>query len=768
MPPRDDPRGAGNGGSRATGNGNGRNGRPGHRNANGAVRQAGRRRERLRRERARRTRRRLLVLVPIVVVLALVASLVGGAFTGASAFRASCDLESLRPVTIGQNSFVYAADGSLLGSIPAERNRQPLRLDQISRLVAEATVAIEDRRYYEHRGLDIPGIARAAVRNLEQGRIVEGGSTITQQLVRNLYVGNERSFERKLKEGCLALKIEAEGLRSWGAPPAEVAERRTWTKARILETYLNQVYFGNHAYGIEAAAQTYFSKPARKLNLAEASLLAGLPQAPSVFDPFARPDEAVARRNDVLNAMLVANYITPEQHDRAVAARLKLKRGELYTKIREPYFFSFVRERLIDEYGVSMVRSGGLKVYTTIDPKFQRQAVDAIRDTLYEPTDPASAVVSIDPKNGAIRAMTAVVPGRKKALQFNLAAQGKRQAGSAFKTFVLAEAIEEGINPDATQYLSAPFRWQPDPTCSETIDPNCVWEVETYAGDYVGATNISAATLRSDNTVYARLTLDVGPENVVDIARRMGVKTKLEPVASIGLGSNSVSVLDMASAYATLAAQGIYSEPMAIRKVVLANGKVDDEAGWGKPKRKRVLSDGVAYEVTRILERNVQAGTGTNAAIGRPAAGKTGTTDNFADAWFCGYTPNLATAVWVGYPKAQVEMESVHGIRVAGGTFPAMIWGQFMAAALAGVPIADWPYPSDPVIWTAFDGQYAFDGEIPTETEDTDAPDPKKKKTTETTATTEPPATTEPEPPPETTETTETEPTETETTETTP
>jgi penicillin-binding protein 1A len=767
MPPRRNSRHGRGGNGGARGNGNGGNGRNGHRNGNGGVRSATRRRERLRRVRTRRTRRRLLFLVPIVVVVAAAGSVVGGAFTGASAFRASCDLESLRPVTIGQNSFVYAVDGSLLGSIPAERNRQPLRLGQIARLVAEATVAIEDRRFYEHRGLDIPGIARAAVRNFEQGRIVEGGSTITQQLVRNLYVGNERSFERKLKEGCLALKIEAEGLRSWGAPPAEALERRAWTKARILETYLNQVYFGNHAYGIEAAAQTYFSKPARKLRLAEAALLAGLPQAPSVFDPFSRPDEAVARRNDVLNAMLVANYITQEQHDRAVQARLKLKRGELYTKIREPYFFSFVREHLIAEYGVSMVRSGGLKVYTTIDPTYQRHAVEAITETLYERTDPASAVVSIDPKNGAIRAMTAVVPGRKKELQFNLAAQGKRQAGSAFKTFVLAEAIEEGIDPEATQYLSSPFRWQPDPTCSEEVDPNCVWEVETYDQSYVGATSVSSATLRSDNTVYARLTLDVGPENVLDIARRMGVKTKLEPVASIGLGSNSVSVLEMASAYATLAAQGVYSEPMAIRKVVLANGKVDDEAGWGKPKRKRVLSDGVAYEVTRILERNIESGTGTNAAIGRPAAGKTGTTDNFADAWFCGYTPTLSTAVWVGYPKAQVEMDDVHGIRVAGGTFPAMIWGRFMSAALAGVPVTDWPAPSDPAVWSPFDGQYAFEGEVWTEpeaTEETYAPAPAATEPPATTAA-PPPTTSEPPPPPETTEPTETTVTEPTTTE---
>ncbi|MBD0291213.1 MAG: PBP1A family penicillin-binding protein [Thermoleophilia bacterium] len=645
----------------------------------------------MRRRRHEKTKRRALVISALVVCMLALAALVAGALTGASA-ALSCDLSSLRPVTIGQNSFVYAADGSLLGSIPAEKNRQPLPLAAISPAIAHATIAIEDRRFYEHGGVDAEGVARAVVNNLEAGRIVEGGSTITQQLVRNLYIGNEKSFTRKAKEACLALKLDGK-----------------WSKDRILQTYLNQVYFGSHAYGVEAAAQTYFSKPAKKLTLAEGALLSGLPQAPSVFNPFTRPDEAVARRNDVLRAMAVAGYITPARAQKALAAPLRLKPGHLYTRIREPFFFSYVRDLLIKTYGVSTVRSGGLKVYTTIDPGYQAAAVRAIRTTLPYDSDPASALVSINPANGAIRAMAAVAPQRKN-IQFNLAAQGKRQAGSAFKTFVLTEAIEQAINP-ATTYLSAPFRWQPDPTCSEAVDPNCVWEVSTYDHTYVGPTSIAAATLRSDNTVYARLTLDVGPEKVVDVAHRMGIKTKLEPVASVGLGSNSVSVLEMASAYATLAAGGVHSEPMAIRKVVLANGHEDDEASWGKPRRKRVFSDGVAYEVTKILRQNVLAGTGTGANIGRPVAGKTGTTDNFADAWFAGYSPELATAVWVGYPNAQVEMTNVHGIRVAGGTFPATIWNLFMSAALRGVPVHDFPLPSEPVTWQGFHGQYAFEGE---------------------------------------------------------
>jgi penicillin-binding protein 1A len=692
MPPARGGNGKGNGrggpGNGRPGNGNGRSRNGGKTRPAANVYANHRRRDRNRRRRHHAARRRLVLLTAALGAVAILAALTAAAFTGASAFRNSCSLELLRPVALGQNSFVYAADGTPLGAIPAERNRQPVKLDRMSAAIREATVAIEDRRFYEHGGLDFHGIFRAAFKNLESGRIVEGGSTITQQLVRNLYIGNERSLKRKTKEACLALKLDD-----------------AWTKDRILQTYLNQVYFGNHAYGIEAAAQTYFSQPAKKLGLAQAALLAGLPQAPSVYDPFARPDEAVRRRNEVLRAMLVAGNITQAEYDRAAAKRLKLRRGQIYTKIREPFFFGYVRDLLIAEYGVSTVRSGGLKVHTTIDPRFQVAARRAVKANLTERSDPASAVVSINPKNGAIRAMTAVIPGRR-GVQFNLAAQGTRQAGSAFKTFVLTEAIRQGINPNSTMYLSAPFHWQPDPLSEP-------WDVSTYAGDYYGPSTIASSTLRSDNTVYARLTLDVGPENVVRVAHQMGIKTRLEPVASVGLGTNSVSVLDMASAYATLAAGGIYSEPMAIKKVVLATGKVDTGAGWGKPKRKRVFRDGVAYEVTKILQQNILAGTGTAANLGRPAAGKTGTADDFADAWFVGYTPTLATAVWVGHPRAQIPMTSVHGIRVAGGTFPAQIWHDFMVAAIGSSPSTDFAYPNQPVEWQSFHGQYAYYGPPP-------------------------------------------------------
>jgi penicillin-binding protein 1A len=700
---------------------NGRNGRKknGNGNGNGKFLSANNRNRRRRRDRRRRDKaqsRRFVFATVAAVFLTVIGILVAAAFTGAAAFRASCSLASLKEASpIGQNTFVYAADGSLLGSIPAERNRQAVALEDMSRSVAEATVAIEDRRFFAHDGLDYEGIVRAAFENLESGEIVQGGSTITQQLVRNLYIGNEVTWERKSKEACLALKLEEEGLPppTWDPMPngLTAAQRKFWRKERILETYLNQVYFGNHAYGVEAAAQTYFSRKAEDLDLAQAALIAGLPQAPSVYDPFLRPDEAVARRNQVLLAMLEAGYIDRAAFDAAVAAPLRLKRGKLYTKIREPYFFSYVREQLIAHYGTATVRSGGLKVYTTIDRRFQKLAIRAIKSTLTETTDPASAVVSINPRNGAIRAMTAVIPGREN-VQFNLAAQGRRQAGSAFKTFTLTESIRQGIDPNSTTYLSAPFRWQPDPYSEP-------WEVATYSNSYSGPMTIASATLASDNTVYARLTLDIEPENVAKVARRMGIRTKLQPVASIGLGSNSVSVLEMASAYATLAAGGVYSEPMAIRRVELANGTVD-EGEWGVSKRKRVLSDGVAYEVTQILQRNMTGGTGTGAYYGDPsAAGKTGTTENHADAWFAGYTPRASTVVWVGYPNAQIEMTSVHGISVAGGTFPATIWHLFMDAAFAGKAPLEWPLPEDPVEWQPFQGQFEY---VPP------PPKPEKKK----------------------------------------
>jgi len=640
---------------------------------------------RRRKARIRRRRRRAVVALFALAVVTVIAVVAAG-FTTAEAFLSSCNLNSLKPIHIGQTSFIYAADGSLLGSIPAERHREPVPLNKVSFWMKKATIAVEDRRFYSNKGVDYEAIARAFWRDVTAQKVVQGGSTLTQQLVRNLYIGSSgRTLSRKIKEACLAIKLSRKRSKGW-----------------ILSSWLNNVYFGSSAYGIEAASQIYFSKPASRLSLKEAALLAGLPQAPSLYDPLIDPKAAIERRDEVLKAMLETGDINEYQYRTVLRDRdPHLHPGSLYSTIREGYFFNYVIDQLVGIYGANTVREGGLQVYTTIDPRLQRVAERAIKDTLNERHDPASALVAIDPRTGAIRAMNAVIPGRR-GNQFNLAVQARRQPGSTFKTFVLTTAVANGVNPATSDYVSAPFLYQPSPK----FPP---WNVSTYDHSYVGWTSIEQATLRSDNTVYAQLTIDQGPSNVAAMAHKLGITSPLPPVPSLGLGTIGVSPLEMASAYATLSAGGIYSRPMAITKVVLAGGKADTASGWGRPARKRVITEGVAYVVTKILEENVQYGTGTAANFGRPAAGKTGTTDDHADAWFVGYTPTLDAAVWVGYPNAEVPMTDVHGIAVSGGSFPAEIWRKFMEPALGDLPAQDWPQPKQLPNWKPFErGKYAL------------------------------------------------------------
>jgi penicillin-binding protein 1A len=417
-------------------------------------------------------------------------------------------------------------------------------------------------------------------------------------------------------------------------------------------------------------------------------MLAGLPQAPSIYDPLHDPQAALQRRDEVLQAMLANGVITPRQYRSASRSRsLGLHPGNVYTRVQQPYFFSYVTDQLEQQYGANTVREGGLQVYTTIDPRLQFLAKRAINDVLPYKTDPAAAIVSVEPGTGAIRAMTAVV--RTKGNQFNLAAQSGRQAGSTFKTFVLATAIEKGIDPDSTYYTSAPFTCTVAPWCS----PAAPWNVHTYGNSYLGTVSITRATLASDNTVYAQLTLDVGPRNVWNMAHRLGVHMAPDkPVASIGLGSLAVNPLDMAAAYATFPTGGIYAAPRAITKVVLPDGKIDKT--WSKPSTKRVLSEGVAWKVTDVLRQNAEYGTGAGSGDGiHPNAGKTGTTENHADAWFDGYTRQLSTVVWMGYPSGEIPMLDVHGEEVAGATFPVPIWHAYMAAALIHAPAVGFLIP---------------------------------------------------------------------------
>jgi len=627
----------------------------------------------------------LLAFGGVFVLLAIAAIAIASWVLDVAADAPS--LRSCKPIDRGGNTVLYAADGSKLGIVASPEVRSPVSIERIPRSVQLATVAIEDQRFYQHDGVDYEGILRAAVKDLEAGEAVEGGSTITQQLVRNLCIRNpERTLERKIVEAELAV---------------EYAERHT--RREILGSYLNIASYGtvegSTAVGVGAAAKIFFSKPVWKLKLPEAALLAGLPQAPSEYNPLLNPRGAKARRDQVLEQMEKLGYISASRARAAKASGLRVNLDESYFEHREPYFFEYVENQLIDKYGAQKVRRGGLEVQTTIEPELQQVGLEAMRSALPYSTDPSAAFVSIDPRGGQIRAM--VSSSQYDQSQFNLAAQGHRQPGSTFKTFVLTTAIKQGIDPYSTYYTSKPLdlylpQWGH-------------WTVATADEGYLGTVNLQQATVASDNTVFAQLDLDVGPRAVAHTAEAMGIVSKLDGIPAEGLGGLRIGVspLEMASAYGTLAAGGIHRQPVAVEKVVFPNGHVDRP----EPSRpQRVLSEPIAWEVTRLLHDNITEGTGTAAYTGCAGqAGKTGTTDEYTDAWFAGYQPNLSTVVWVGYPESNdVSMTSVHGITVFGGTFPAEIWHALYAGA--GVPCEEFTEPEGRVSWAPYYGRYARSG----------------------------------------------------------
>jgi penicillin-binding protein 1A len=626
-------------------------------------------------------RRRRAVLA-LGVAGSLVVALAVAATARGPLFFLSCDPAGLAAQPLGQTSTVHGTDGTLLVTIAPGEQWRPVELADMSPSLQRATTAIEDRRFHDHRGVDYRGLLRALVANVEHGEPVQGGSTITQQLARTLYLGSERTYGRKVAEACIAVELE-----------------RRWTKERILQTYLNRIYYGRDAHGAEAAARTYFSKPAAELTLAEAALLAGLAQAPSQLDPVDHPEAALERRDQVLAALAEIGDLDERELAQARRAPLGLNPSPAFGPQRDAYLASYVQVLLVERYGEATVRRGGLRVRTTIDPRLQQLGREAIARTLDRDGDPAAALVAVEPETGAVRAMVAVVPG-EESIAFNYAADGRRQAGSAFKTFALAEAVGRGVNPWETEYLSAPFRG-PD---SEG-EP---WQVSTYDHSYAGRVSLAEATLSSDNTAYARLIVDLGADAVLERARAMGIRSELPAVPSIVLGSGEVSVLEMASAYATLANQGGRAEPTMIEQVAFPDGRVEPGRASEERRAEQALPAAAAYHVTRVLERVIAAGTGTGAQIGRPAAGKTGTTDDHSDAWFAGYTPQLAAAVWIGFPERLEPMTDVHGIAVAGGTFPASIWQRFMSAAHEGLPVANFPAPAQAVEWKRFCGRVQF------------------------------------------------------------
>jgi penicillin-binding protein 1A len=597
--------------------------------------------------------------IPIVVLAALIAVVAGiGVAWALSVYNSGPALSSLQPVQKGRSSAIYAADGSLIGFIRSDNIRQPVKAAALPQNLEEATVAIEDKNFYKHGAIDPEGIVRAAWKDLQAGAVVQGASTITQQLVRNLYIQNpEDTIKRKLRETRLAVELEEDHSKRW-----------------ILTSYLNTAPYGTvegqTAVGAEAAAQTYFSKPAKDLNLTEAAMIAGLPQAPSEYNPFLDPAAAMERRNEVLRVMEEQGYITTSEYSEARDKGLGLNPGDKYQVIHDRFLFDLVQQQLIDRYGINTVRNGGLKAYTTIDPDLQAKAEAAVEacGVCYPEGGPAAGLASVNPENGEIVAL-ASTEGYSSEAEFNYAWQAHRQPGSSFKTFVLTTAIKQGVDPDTTYY---------DGTSPKTLalPGGGDWTVNN-AEPGGGTMDLVSATHESVNVVFAQLDLDVGSENVTETAEEMGIESPLESVPAEGIGGLAVGVtpLEMADAYATLANGGIHHDPTAISKVEFPNGKVDES---GVDSGERVLTPGEAYEVTRILEGVITEGTGAGyTSTACTSAGKTGTSEEESDAWFVGYTPRFSTAVWVGHPQSR-EYTGY------GGPTAGPIWQSYMEGAREG------------------------------------------------------------------------------------
>jgi penicillin-binding protein 1A len=612
----------------------------------------------------KRRRIRKLRLLALLVVLSLLGL---SAFTFGLLTAIAAQIPDLDPARQAQrqekNTYLYASNGrTILAILRGSQARVVVDSEDISPWLKHAIVAVEDRRFYEHRGVDVRGILRAVKADITNRGAVQGGSTITQQFVKNAINQDEQTISRKLREAALAWRLE-----------------RKWSKDRILTSYLNTVYFGNGAYGVEQASRIYFQHGADSVTRAEAALLAGIPGEPSLYDPVAHPRIAKARRDLVLKLMRQQGYITRAQYVEGINAAMpdpeKVRLPATQTQWA-PYFANYVTDQLVEKFHTRGVYGGGLHVKTTIDLKMQKMAQEAIAKALPPDIGPTAALVTIDAHTGAVLAMVGGRSYRKS--QFNLATQGERQPGSSFKPFVLAAALRSGISP-ATTFVSRPV----------TIDAGGrLWQVNNYESAYNGTIDLRSAIAYSDNSVFAQLTNVVGPKNVAATAKELGIGTPLNGYFSIGLGAEAATPLDMARAYAAFANGGYRADGALLgNKPRVVDCLMDDEGNCKRSNsaiNQRVLEPEDAATIDDLLQGVVTYGTGKAARIsGYAVAGKTGTTENYGDAWFVGYTPDLVTAVWVGYPdELRPMLTEYRGRAVAGGTYPALIWKAFMETAL--------------------------------------------------------------------------------------
>lgn len=599
----------------------------------------------------------------VLVVIAGVIAVVIGSYFLIGEMPSIAALKDYRPSIATR---VYADNNELIDEFFLE-DRKLVKIAEVPKVVLQAFIAAEDSRFFEHKGLDFASISRAFFKNLGAGRIVQGGSTITQQVAKSLYLSPERSYIRKIKEAILAYKID-----------------RYLTKEEILNLYLNHIYLGHGTYGIESAAQGYFGKSVRHLTLPEAAMLAGLPKAPSSYSPYTHFDKARQRQTYVLERMYEDGYITKQDQDRALNTPLQLRSLKPKEKAA-PYFIEHVRRYILEKYGSDVLYKEGLEVYTTLNIPMQKAANDAVQRGLqelegrqkYDKGLVQAALLSMDLKTGAVKAM---VGGRDfLKSEFNRAVQSRRLAGSAFKPFIYTAAFDKGLTP-STKFVDAPVEY-PDPS-----SPDGMWRPKNFDGKFNGPTTLRNAVVQSRNIMTIKVLQEIGIDYAASYATNLGITSPLPRNLSLALGTSAVTLQEMVRAYGTIGNQGRRTTPFFITKIVDRTGQVLEET---QPKIDQVIDPRIAFIADYVMQDVIQSGTGRRVkSLGRPAAGKTGTTNDVKDAWFIGFTPSLVTGVWVGF-----DQERTLGHQEVGGRAAAPIWLYFMAKALATTPIETFPVP---------------------------------------------------------------------------
>jgi len=619
---------------------------------------------RRRRKAPRRSRWGIVAVAGLILFFST--SLVGGAMAYYFFLKDLPSIAALRDYRPSITTRVYADNNELIDEFFLE-DRKLIKYEDIPKIAIQAFVAAEDAHFFQHGGFDMQSMFRAFFKNIEAGRIVQGGSTITQQVAKTLYLSSEKSYARKIKEAILAYKID-----------------KYLSKEEILSLYLNHIYLGHGTYGIEAASQGYFGKSASGLTLAEAAMLAGFPKAPSSYSPYLHPERAYQRQAYVLTRMLEDGYITKGQKDRAIATKLRFRSIKPKDKVA-PYFIENIRRYIQEKYGADVLYKEGLEVYTTLNIQMQKAARDAVEQGLkeleerqgYEKGKVQGALFAMEAKTGAIQAM---VGGRDfNRSEFNRATQSRRQPGSAFKPMIYTAAFDKGMTP-ATVIEDSPLVY-PDPS-----QPDGLWKPKNFDEKFLGPTTLHNALIHSRNIITIKVLEDIGVDYATSYAANMGIVSPISRDLSIALGTSGVTLQELVRAYGVLANEGKRVQPFFIQKIVDRTGHVFEEA---QPRSEQVIDPRIAFITSYIMQDVVESGTGQRVKkLGRPVAGKTGTTDDMRDAWFMGFTPSLVAGVWVGF-----DQERTLGRHEVGGRAAAPIWLYFAEKALQGTPIEAFPIP---------------------------------------------------------------------------